>query len=389
MTDDWFAGRRHWVVLFAGWLVAVGYTAFLIAPASVLPLMAREFGIRQGTAGLSISAVYLSWALLQLPGGLVLDRYDNRRLVPLGVGCYLLAAVGCLLAPSYPVFLLARLVGGVAALVLWTGGANIVSSAFPAETRALGTSVFVASAPVGFAVGQSAGPLLAGAFGWRAVFPAYALLTLVAFPLYWVASTPAREDASLSVRGFLSALRNPAVLALSAASFCAYSLFLFFNSWMPAYATDELGIGLAVAGTATALFPLASALARPSGGWLSDRLGGRRRLVVAGSFLCSLPLFLVVVLARTPLVFATALLCAGFVSQLSVGVLYVYVDELSAAGTAGTSLAVLTTLSVTGSLVAPALSGWLVEAFSWQAAFVYAGALSVAGLALTLAAPRA
>lgn len=389
MTDDWLAGRRHWVVLFAGWLVSVGYTAFLIAPASVLPLLAEEFGIQQGTAGLSISAVYLSWALLQLPGGLLLDRYDNRKLVPVGVGCYLLAAVGCLLAGTYPTFLLARVVGGVAALFLWTGGANIVSSTFPPETRALGTSLFVASAPVGFAVGQFAGPHVASALGWRAIFPVYALVTVVGFPLFWYASTPAREEASLTVRGFLAALRNPAVLALSAASFCAYSLFLFFNSWMPAYATEELGIGLAVAGTAAALFPLASALARPSGGWLSDRLGGRRRLVVAGSFLCSLPLFLVVVLARTPLVFAAALLGAGFVSQLSVGVLYVYVDELADVGTAGTSLAVLTTLSVTGSLVSPALSGWIVETFSWQAAFVYAGALSAAGLALTLVAPRA
>lgn len=380
---------RHWVVLFGGWLVAVGYTAFLIAPASVLPLFTADFGIDGTTAGLAISAVYLSWAVLQLPGGLLLDRYDNRRLVPLGVAVYLVAAAGCTLVESYPLFLLSRIVGGAAALILWTGGANIVSSTFPLDSRALGTSLFVASAPVGFAVGQFAGPQIAAAFGWRLIFPAYALLTLLGLPVFWRYSESAREEATLSLSGFLAALRDPAVLALSAASFCAYSLFLFFNSWMPAYATDELGIGLAAAGTATALFPLASAVARPSGGWLSDRIGGRRRPVVAASFLLSLPLFLGVLRARSAVAFAAALLLAGFVSQLSVGVLYVYVGELSDAATEGTSLAVLTTLSVAGSLVAPALSGWIVDAISWNAAFVYAGGLSVAGLVLTFAAPRA
>jgi len=379
---------RHWIVLFGGWLIAVGFTAFLIAPASVVPLFTADFGIDAGSAGLAVSVTYLSWVILQLPGGLLLDRYDNRRLVPVGVAVYLVGAAGCALVDSYPAFLAFRIVGGAAAIVIWTGGTNIVSNVFPVDSRALGTSLFVASAPAGFAVAQFVGPRIAAAFGWRAIFPAYWSLSLLGLPVFWWYSTSTRVEAALSVSGFLSALRNRAVLALAGASFCAYSLFLFFNSWMPTFATDELGIGLAAAGTATALFPLASALARPSGGWLSDRIGRRRRPVVAASFLLSLPLFLGILRARTAVVFAAAMVAAGFVSQLSIGVLYVYVDELADAASEGTSLAVLTTFSVAGSVVAPALSGWLIASISWTAAFVYVGGLGVAGLLLTFAAPR-
>lgn len=382
------SARRAWVLLAGAFLVSTGYNAFTIAPAPILPLIAGEFALDKPTAGLAISAVYVSWVTLQIPGGLLMDRWDNRLLVVAGVVTYLVGAAGSYLAPTYPLFLLARAVGGASAVFIWTASANVVAQSFPTSRRALGTSLFVASASAGFALGQFFGPRIAAAFGWRAVFLAYPLVTLVGLPVFaFAAREPVRNDSALSPADFARTLRDPAVIAVSVAAFCSYSLFLFFNSWMPAYATEVLRLNLSDAGAVVALVPLSGLVARPGGGWLSDRLGGRRPVVVL-SFVLSVPVLVALAVSDHLLLFAGLLLAAGFAAQLCIGVYYVYVGELARDGRAGTSLAVLSTAAVAGSLTAPVLTGWLVESASWAVAFGYALVLGVGGVLLARRAPR-
>jgi MFS family permease len=381
--------RRAWVLLVGAFLVSVGYNAFTIAPAPVLPLLAGEFGLDKPAAGVAISVVYLSWMLLQIPGGLLMDRRDNRLLVVAGGVTYLVASVGTYLASTYPTFLLFRALGGASAVFVWTASANVVARSFPTSRRALGTSFFIASASGGFALAQFLGPRIAAEFGWRAVFLAYPLVTLVGLPVFALAADePVRNESTLSVGDFARSLRDPAVIAVSVAAFCSYSLFLFFNSWMPVYATEVLRLNLSDAGAIVALVPLSGLLARPGGGWLSDRVGGRRPIVVL-SFVLSIPVLLALVVAGDPGLFAALLLLAGFAAQLSIGVYYVYVGELAREGRAGTSLAVLSTAAVAGSLTAPVLTGWLVDATTWAVAFGYALVLGGLGVVLAFRAPRA
>ena len=368
-------------------LVSTGFNAYLFAPAPVVPLLVGEFAIDKPTAGLAISATFLAWVLLQLPGGLLMDRYDNRLLVWAGAGILFLAAAAGTLAPDYRTFLLTRFLGGVSALFLWTTGANVVDRSFPASSRAIGTGIFIASAPAGVTLAQFAGPRIAAAFGWRATLVAYPVVTAVGLPLLYVLlRDPVRNESRLGLSAFAAALRDRTILLVSASSFCAYSLFVFFNSWMPTYGTDVVSLDLATAGAMTALVPAMGLLARPGGGWLSDRIGGRRRPVLVATFLLVLPALVGVTLVSSTLGFGAVLVLAGVGSQLGTGVFYVYVGELSADETRGTGLAVLTTLSISGALTAPVFTGWLIERFSWDAAFGFGVLLAAVGVVAVLLA---
>ena len=375
------AHPRPWLVLAGCFLVSTGFNAYLFAPAPLVPLLVGEFGIDKPAAGLAISAVFLAWVLLQLPGGLLMDRYDNRLLVWAGAALLFVAAALGTVAPSYGTFLLTRFLAGGSALFLWTTGANVVDRSFPASSRAIGTGIFIASAPAGVTLAQFAGPLIAAAFGWRATLVAYPAVTAVGLPLLYVLlREPVRNESRLGLSTFAAALRDRTILLVSVSSFCAYSLFVFFNSWMPTYGTDVVSLDLATAGAMTALVPAMGLLARPGGGWLSDRIGGRRRPVLVATFVLVLPALVGVTLVSSTLGFAAALVLAGVGSQLGTGVFYVYVGELSAEETRGTGLAVLTTLSISGALTAPVLTGWLIERFSWDAAFGFGGLLAVVGV---------
>ena len=370
-------------------LVATGFNAYLFAPASIMPPFVAAFDIDKTAAGFAISIAFLAWGLFQIPGGFVMDRYDNRVLVMVGVGVFLAAAISVLVAPTYPVFLATRFVGGTAAVFLWTANVTIVSQAMPPGRRALGTSLFVTSAPAGITLAQALGPRLEGVLGWRGVVAAYAVVTVCGLPLFvWALDEPVRNDTALSLSGFVTALQDTRVLAISLSSFCAYSLFVLFNSWMPTYATEVIGVDIGTAGLLSALLPAMGIVARPGGGWLSDRIGGRRRPVIVAAFVLVVPALAAAALATSVVGFAAALLLAGVGSQLGTGVFYVYVDEVAAAESGGTSLAVLMTLSIAGSLAAPVTVGWLVEAVSWSAAFAFGGLLTVGGIVAVAALAR-
>lgn len=375
------AASRPWLALAGCFLVATGFNAYLFAPASIMPTFIDVFGIDKPTAGLSITVVFLAWAVFQIPSGFLMDRYDNRRLVWMGVFVFLGVAIAGLYAPTYPAFLVTRFVGGTTAVFLWTANANIVGQSFPPERRALGTSLFVASAPAGVTLAQAIGPPLEMIVGWRGVVAAYAAITLVGLPLFiWALDAPIRNESALSLSKFATALGDRRVLAIAVSSFCAYSLFVFFNSWMPTYATEVIGVDIGTAGALTALLSGMGLVARPGGGWLSDYIGGRRRPVIVAAFLLVVPALIIAVLANSVVGFAAALLLAGVGSQLGTGVFYVYVEEVSPAESGGTSLAVLMTLSIAGSLVAPVAAGWIVDNASWTAAFGFGGLLAAGGI---------
>ena len=385
------AERRSWGVLASLFLLSVGFTAYVIAPASVFPLVMAEFGIDKPSASASISAVFLTWAVLQIPGGYVLDRHDNRRLVVLGSVIFLLGATGGLFVGGYRAFLVSRLLSGATVVFGFVGSVNVLRRVLPDHRRALGISVYVASPPVGLALAQFSAPRIAAPYGWRAAVLAYLLVALAGLVGFMAAlRRPITPEERASASAFLAALRNPSVLLVSLSSLCTYAVWTYLNTWMPTYGNEVLGIDLAAAGATAALVPLAGVLARPAGGWLADLLDGGHRPVIVASFLASAVLLVLLNAATSPPAFAALLALTGAAVNLAVGLYLVYVGALAdeaTQATQATSLSVLATFSQVGNLVAPVVGGWVIAEVSWTAGFGFGVALAVLGLGAVLLAP--
>lgn len=366
-------------------LISVGANAYFIASASIVPLLIAEFSIDKPSAGMAISAAVFGTVLFQLPGGFLMDRYDNRQLLTLGMVVFAPIAIVGAFMQTYLLFLVSRFFAGTAAGALFVLGANIVSQVFAGSRQGFVTTVYIASAPLGFAISQFAGPPIASTFGWRTVFIVYPVLSFLGFTIFWLSRPrPIRSGGAISIREFGLALRNPSVILVSISGFCSYALYIFMNSWMPTYATESLPVSLNEAGAITALLPAIGLVARPVGGWLSDSLGYRRRLIVIVSLLFAFPAFFVISHAGSPLLFATVMLGVGFSLQFGQGVYYVYARELADYGTGGTSLALFTMIAFCGTLVSPAVGGWLIGAASWGTTFVIYALVGVVGVLVLL-----
>ncbi|MDS0474409.1 MFS transporter [Natrinema sp. 1APR25-10V2] len=368
-------------VFVACFLVSVGVNAYMIAPASIVPLLVDVFDVDKAGAGVAISAAVLGSVVVQIPFGFLMDRYDNRLLMTAGTAVFVPVAVAGSFATGYPLFLASRAVAGVAGGAVFVLGTNVVAQVFAGERQGVVTTVFIASAPLGFAISQFGGPLLTDAFGWQTVFVAYPLLSALGYLVFRLSRPAAiRTGDRITPREFGHALRNRAVLLVSFSGFCSYLLYIFMNSWMPTYATEQLPLSLGEAGAITALLPAVGMVARPVGGWLSDYVGYRRRLIVVCSLAFALPAFFVVSRTISVALFSAVMLGVGFSLQFGMGVYYVYTRELAADGRGGTSLAVFTSIAFSGTLVSPTLGGWLIDAFSWETTFFLYALIGIAGI---------
>ena len=395
VKDD--AVTRGAVACLAGaWLLSVVTQGFVVLPASVLPQMAAGLSVTESVAVWIISAAPGAWAASNLAAGRLIDRHGDTAAT---VGATTLFVVGCLwcwraaLDGAFLPLVAARLVAGVGLGVVWTASANLVGRTFPSGVRGTALGVFTTSAPAGFALAQVLGPELAAVAGWPSLFAATAALALPGLLGFLIgvrratlSSRPAGGEGA-SLRAVLG--RRGVVLG-GCAAFAAYSLYLFLNSWLPTYLTTEVGIAPATAGLLTAAFPAMGIVSRAGGGVVSDRVfGGRRVPVLKVSFLTATPAVVGLWLVPRPAVIVALLVVAGFVIQLTFGVVYSYVRERVDESVSGSALAALTTAGIGGAFTAPLVAGALLGATgTFAAAFGYAALLGVFGIVVAWVAPE-
>ena len=380
--------RARWGLLAGAILLSIALGAYEIVPASVTPLIRASLGVSSSEAGLLVGVMFGTAVLASIPVGIVLDRTNSRYAIAVAVGLLLVAGAWGWQAATAGVYwslVASRVLGGVAYVVVWNASIDIVGRSFDPARQGTAVATFTASGPVGFAIGQGTGPIVAEQFGWPAIFP-------VGVIIFWPMSrgsghatgTPAPTLSDLG-----RVVTNRRVWTVGLLGFLGYALYLFVNSWAPSYLTEDLQLSLELSGALVALFPAVGALSRMTGGVLSDTLfGGRRRPVVLLSFLVATPIIAGFPTIRTVPVVVVALLVAGFAIQLCLGLVFAYVRELVEPAVAATAVAFLTSVGLAGAFIAPIAAGRLIDASNYETAFLVAGTLGVLGSFLAWYAPE-
>jgi len=372
--------NRRWGVLLGCFLLSLGVNGYIIAPSSVAPLLATEFGVAETTVGDAVSATFVGLILTQVPGGYLLDRFDNRAVMIPAALAFVALIVLSQQDWSWTVFLGWRVVGGILVGLVFTGGVNIVGYVISAEWQGVATGLYLTSPPASFVIAHLTGPPVASALGPLRVFVIYGLIVAVGLALFVVGATERIQvGESPTIAAFVGALRNRNVLLVAVSGFSAYALYVFLNAWLPVYGREQLSLSLSEAGIVTAVVPLLGIVARSGGGWLSSRHGGRRRPVLAVGLLAGLVLFLVIPLTGAVPVYFLLVAGAGFTVPLGSGVYFVLTRELATEGTEGASLTVFTTIIFTGSFTAPIGGGWLITRYSWSVAIVVFAGIGLLG----------
>lgn len=160
-----------------------------------------------------VNAYTITFASFILTAGALGDRIGCKRVFVLGFLIFVVASLGCALAPSLWVLIIARLCQGVGAAVLVPNSLALLNHAYPNEAqrhRAVG----IWAAGASFSL--TAGPLLGGALialvGWRSIFFINLPVGLAGMWLAWryASETPRRPARTLDLPGQAAAVRRSA-----------------------------------------------------------------------------------------------------------------------------------------------------------------------------------
>jgi DHA2 family methylenomycin A resistance protein-like MFS transporter len=177
-------GRVMSVSLLA---VCLGYFMVILDTTIVnVALPALRVDLRASVAGLEwvVDSYLLMLAALLLTGGVLADRAGARRVFQVGLAVFVLASVGCGLAPNVGVLVAARLLQGVGAALSVPSSLALLRAAFPdAADRARAIGVWGGIAGLAAASGPILGGLLVTAATWRLVFFVNVPIGLIAIVL--------------------------------------------------------------------------------------------------------------------------------------------------------------------------------------------------------------
>lgn len=290
------AARTHvrWFPILA--LVAIG-TMINYLDRTVLgiaaPSLTKDLGLSAALMGIAFSAFSWSYALLQIPGGIALDRFGTRTtyFVALFFWSAFTAAMG--VVRTLTELVLIRIGVGTFEAPCFPANSRVLASWFPQHERATANAIYSVGMYAG--VGFLSVPLfwITQQFGWRGLFFIVGGIgMLFAFVLRAVYRDPKESrsvnEAELSYikaggggdyqgqpvrfewRHVKALLKHRQVVGASIGQFGGNSTLVFFLTWFPTYLVTARGMTFLQAGLVASLPYIAASVGVLVGGFVSD-----------------------------------------------------------------------------------------------------------------------
>ena len=258
--------KRRWKI---AWLLGLGVLVNYFDRVNLSVSQAAlhaEFGISPVTFGYLAGAYSWTYALCQLPIGVILDKFGIRLVGRISTLLWTIASFAAAISPWLGGLFAARLLLGIGEAPTFPANAKAIGRWFPREERSLATAIFDSAAKFGPAIGVPLIGALLIKVGWRWSFAATGLISFLYFLLFSLIYRDPQEDVSLSPteRAYIeesttdpnlalpvknepslgALLRHRKVLGL-AIGFGSYNyVFYLLLTWLPSYLNTSLHMDL-------------------------------------------------------------------------------------------------------------------------------------------------
>jgi MFS family permease len=366
------------------WLIAAVYYFYQYmlrsAPAVMMPELQDAFGLGALGVASMVGLFYYGYSPFSLVAGVAMDRLGPRRVVPIGAGA---VGVGALMFATGlgEVASVGRFVQGAGGVFALIGAAYIATQNFPASRAA---TLIGATQMFGMAGGSAGqflvGPMIAAGTPWNAFWIGMGVIGLVIAVLLYVLlpsrAAPARVAAKAAARpeagpqddwlrgaarGLGVVFRNPqSLLCGIIAGLLFIPTTILDMTWGVRYLQDAQGFDYATAVMRSASVPFGWIIGCPLLGFISDRLGRRKPVIVAGA--------LVLLGCVAWILYGPTDVLPPYVLGLATGVAsgaamlpYTVIKEANPANLGGTATGVVNFLNFTFSALLGPVFGWLLQ----------------------------
>ncbi len=408
------SSRAKWVILAFLFMISLVTYMDRVNISVTARQMMPALGLTERQMGQVFSAFVVGYALCQIPGGWLGDRWGPRWVLTLAVIWWSVFTALTALAPTLPIvahvgvlgsLILVRFLIGVGEAAALPNFNRTVANWLEPHERGLGIGIAIGGIGIGSALTPPVTAWIMVNFGWQTAFYVAGGVGLMIAGLWFFYTTdrptgrphmnpsgaaritgPSAPDMPVPPSAVPWSLfaRTPTlwwlVLSYSCLGYVAY----VYMSWFYLYLVNVRGFGV-LRGALFASTPfLAIALFCPLGGWATDRLAtklginkGRAYIGGAGMLLSSYAIVLGAVSESALLAILWLSLGAGFL-YFTVGAYWASAADLSKTHT-GTLSGLMNTGANLGGSLSPTLTPWLADQMGWTAALVAASLVALCG----------
>ena len=369
----------------------------------VMGKIKEEFSLDNAQLGLVSSVFFFSYALMQIPSGVMGDKIGRKLVLVPGYLLFGLCTAFSGLAKNFPTFLAARIMVGVGEGTYYGPQYALSSESIPVKYRSLGTAIINSGMAFGMALGLIGSSYLTLEWGlpWQTPFYFFAIPTILVALAIWfcIKEHPLQSDSGASGASQTdkaskatvgSLFKNKNLIIAYIAVFCSLYGFFMVLTWLPYYLLTERGIQGSQVGNIASLTAWASIPGAILFSLISDKLGRRKPLVfllvpVAAISICGM-----VYIQDINLLIA-ALIFYGFFGKLALDpVLIAFVADNAPKESYSSAYGVYNFVGMSSSIIAPYLTGYLADKTGSLAAgfYVAAGLLLVVALVMCFATEK-
>ncbi|WP_428910452.1 MFS transporter [Niallia sp. Krafla_26] len=365
-------------LLFLGW--ALGNLDRYIMNYAVLSIT-EDLQLSPSSTGLLLSSFFAGYAIMQMPGGWLADRFGPRKVLIASVILWSIFTGLTGAAWSLASMVVIRFLFGIGEGGFQPSSSKIISLSFPKEERGRAMSVMLSSSGIVALIIPILSAALLTTIGWRTTFIIMGAAGAIIAVLYWFyiklpESNTTVRTGQTNVSGekgiFGSLFRTPMVWNLVVAYFCIYAVNWGLATWIPTYLVQNRGLDLISIGWVQTIPGITMLAGIYLGGYIIDKLSnGRDRL--AGGISCALIgilLFLMFTATSVTMFIVYQTIVNLFIAFVVTLLPSIILKQLPSSVT-GTAMGIANTGGQLAGFITPMAIGFIVDAFngSFNAAF--------------------
>ena len=355
-----------------------------------------DLGLGTLQMGIIFSAFAWTYSLMQIPGGMVVDRIRVRLLYPFILVAWSLATIVQGLVSSVAAMVGCRMAIGVFEAPSFPANNKIVTHWFPDQERASAIAVYTSGQFIGLAFLIPLLAVIQDAFGWRGLFIVSGLVG-IAWAVVWYrvyrdpveTDEPAAEQGAETTTIGLAQLRfafsKRKLWGIYLGQFCLGSTQIFFLTWFPTYLEETRGLSLVQTGFLASIPYLAAFTGVLLSGFVSDilvRRGhsnefARKAPVITGLLLSS---SVIGANYATTAGGATAFLALAFFGSGLASIAWVFVSLLAPKNRVGVVGGCFNFIGGLSAVVIPVAVGYLARHGDFRPALALISGLAVTGV---------
>lgn len=275
--------RSRWFIILLCSLAGFFLTTVNIFFSPILLIIKDDLGLTYTQSSLFITAYYIGYTIGQIPWGYFADKLRASRAIFYSVLGLAVTTLLSSIATTGNVILILRSIAGFLGAGIFVPGIRLVSGWFSTDKRGLAIGFLVTASSIGGIFVSFFSPILSLLLGWRWSIRLLAFLGIIIAVLVgrWLKDSSRKKALSTKAVNLQTLLSRVSFWILGYDQFIRLGFTCALSAWLPTFLTEQHGVTTVIAGLSLTLISVSGIVSNPISGWVADRLGESKAILIA------------------------------------------------------------------------------------------------------------